>query len=269
MAVSFPPCKINLGLQIISRRPDGYHNITTCFYPLPWSDVLEILPSDQVEFTLTGLAIPGSREDNLCLKAYYLLKEDFRLPPVQIHLHKIIPAGAGLGGGSSDAAHVLRLLNGIFTLNLSADQMKSYAAWIGSDCAFFTQDAPMMGTSRGEVLNPVNISLKGYYGVLVNPGIHVSTAAAYAGVVPETPAANTQEIIALPVAKWRENLRNDFEPSVFKLHPDIQSIKERLYSSGALYASMSGSGSSVFGIYNKEMDSANLFSGLPGWSGWL
>ncbi len=267
--VSFPPCKINLGLQVLARRPDGYHDIATCFYPVPSSDIVEVLPFERMEFAVTGTAIPGPAADNLCLKAYRLLKEDFNLPPVQIHLHKIIPTGAGLGGGSSDAAHILRLLNNIFSLGLSQDRLMQYAAAIGSDCAFFIQDQPMVGSGRGEILAPCTVSLKGYYLVLVNPGIHISTAQAYAGVRPGPPEQDLNTILNLPVSQWRHPLKNDFEPSVFELHPAIRSIKEKLYDAGAAYASMSGSGSSVFGIFEKETDTARHFSGLPGWTGWL
>lgn len=267
--VSFPPCKINLGLQVIAKRPDGYHDLLTCFYPLPWTDVVEVLPFSRMEFSITGMTIPGPASENLCLKAYRLLKEDFNIPSVQFHLHKIIPAGAGLGGGSSDAAHVIRMLNQVFSLGLTQARMMQYAALIGSDCAFFIQDQPMIGSSRGEVLAPAVVSLKGYYLVLVNPGIHVSTALAYQGVRPAIPENDLQAVLTLPVREWRGRLKNDFETSVFQRHPAIGSVKEQFYDAGAVYASMSGSGSSVYGIFEKEPDSPRLFNGLPCWSGRL
>lgn len=265
--VSFPPCKINLGLQILSKQPDGYHSIVTCFYPLPWEDVLEILPSGSLMFTQSGNPVVGKPEHNLCLRAYHLLKEDHKLPPVQIHLHKIIPTGAGLGGGSSDAAHTLRLLNAIFTLELSQKDLMSYASQLGSDCAFFMQEEPMLGSGRGEILKPVTVSLKGFYLRLFKPDIHISTAEAYANVIPETPNVNLREVIEKPVRSWKDELKNDFENSVFAKYPILLSIKNELYESGAVYASMSGSGSSVFGIF--EDDKPGSYSMKERWSGWL
>lgn len=265
--VSFPPCKINLGLYILNRRADGYHNISTCFYPVPWTDILEIIPSDTMSFSRTGLSIPG--EDNLCIKAYQLLKKDFDLPPVKIHLHKIIPIGAGLGGGSSDAAHMLRLLNSIFKLSLSSDQLKQYAARLGSDCSFFVEDRPMLGTGKGEILEPIELSLKKYYLVLIKPPIHVSTREAYSGICPQQPTNKLSEVIQLPVREWKNSLKNDFEESVFNKYPAIEKIKIKLYSHGAVYASMSGSGSSVFGLFEKSILLREKFIGLDYWEGGL
>ena len=233
--VAFPPCKINLGLNILRKRNDGYHDIETCFFPVPWTDILEVIPSKEFSFTVSGNPIPGG--DNLCVKAYELLQT----PPAKIHLHKIIPMGAGLGGGSSDAAWTLRLLNDVFSLGLNKEQLKQYAAQIGSDCAFFIDDIPMIGTRRGEVLRPANIDLKGKYIVIVKPDIHVSTAEAYSSVVPMESDFNLDDL---------QSLKNDFEPSVFKRYPEIASIKKSLYDLGAVYAQMSGSGSAVFGIFN-------------------
>jgi 4-diphosphocytidyl-2-C-methyl-D-erythritol kinase len=251
--VYFPPCKINLGLHIISKRPDGFHDLETCFYPVPWTDILEIIPAKELAFTSSGNIIPGRGEDNLCLKAYHLLKEDFDIAPVKIHLHKIIPIGAGLGGGSSDAAYTLRLLNDIFNLSLSVDQLKAYASKLGSDCSFFIQDKPMLGTGKGEVLTEVEVNLKGYYLVIVKPAIHVSTQEAYAGIMPKRPETKISEIVKQPVNNWKSILKNDFEESIFKKHPAIAQIKDELYSNGAIYASMSGSGSSVFAIFEESV----------------
>lgn len=251
--VSFPPCKINLGLNIIRKRSDGYHDIETCFYPVPWTDILEIIISDQINFTSTGLVIPGNADDNLCLKAYQLIKKDFDIAPVNIHLHKIIPTGAGLGGGSSDAAFTLRMLNEIFKLNLSITQLLSYASQLGSDCAFFIQDKPMLGEGRGEVLSEIKVDLKGKFLMLIKPDVHVSTAAAYASVKPEKPSIKLKDVLEKNgVDTWRNLLKNDFENSVFEIHPLIRKIKEELYAAGAQYASMSGSGSAVFGIFESD-----------------
>ena len=265
--VSFPPCKINLGLQILSKQPDGYHSIVTCFYPLPWEDVLEILPSGSLMFTQSGNPVAGKPEHNLCLRAYHLLKQDHKLPPVQIHLHKIIPTGAGLGGGSSDAAHTLRLLNAIFTLELSQTDLMSYASQLGSDCAFFLEEAPMLGSGRGEILERVNVNVKGFYLRLFKPDIHISTVEAYANVILKVPNVKLREVIEKPVRSWKEELKNDFETSVFVKHPILLSIKNELYESGAVYASMSGSGSSVFGIF--EDDKPGNYPIKESWSGWL
>ncbi len=268
--VSFPHCKINLGLNVIDKRPDGFHDIETCFYPIPWSDLLEIIPSDTLNFDSTGLSIPGEVHDNLCLKAYGLLKTDFDLPPVHIHLHKLLPTGAGLGGGSSDAAFTLRTLNEIFKLNLSTTRLSEYASKLGSDCAFFVQQKAMMGTGRGEILSPVTISLKGKFMVLVKPDIHVSTAEAYAGITARRPSQSVQKTIEeTSITEWKDLLTNDFEDSVFKTYPRIRELKERLYQLGATYSSMSGSGSTVFGIFDEPIDVKTDFMGLTYWSGGL
>ena len=268
--VSFPHCKINLGLNVIAKRSDGFHDIETCFYPIPWTDILEIIPSDKLRFDATGLAIPGLIHENLCLKAYALLKKDFDLPPVHIHLHKLLPTGAGLGGGSSDAAFTLKTLNEIFNLNLSSVKLLEYASLLGSDCAFFTEKHPMIGTGRGEILNPVKLSLRGMFIVLVKPEINVATVDAYAGIKPLRPSQSVQKIVEeIPLTKWKEFLINDFEVSVFKAYPQIKELRDKLYQFGAVYASMSGSGSSVFGIFNAAIDLRPDFAGMTFWSGEL
>jgi 4-diphosphocytidyl-2-C-methyl-D-erythritol kinase len=267
--ISFPPCKINLGLNIISKREDGFHDLETCFYPVPWTDILEIIPAKELVFTSSGNAIPGNAEDNLCLRAYQLVKADFDIAPVRIHLHKIIPIGAGLGGGSSDAAYTLRLLNNIFNLSLSVDQLKIYASKLGSDCSFFIQDKPMLGTGKGEILTEIDVSLNSFYLVTVKPPIHVSTQEAYSGIVPKQPVIKINEIVKQPVSNWKESLKNDFEESIFKKHPAIADVKTKLYSSGAIYSSMSGSGSSVFAIFDKPTQLRNEFVGMEYWGGKL
>lgn len=268
--VCFPHCKINLGLRVISKREDGYHNIDTCFYPIPWTDVLEIVPADTNSFTNTGIPIPGKPEQNLCLKAYYLLAEEFELSPVSIHLHKIVPMGAGLGGGSSDAAFTLKLLKDIFELGLSDSQLKNFTAQLGSDCSFFVDDSPMLGSGRGEVLDPISVSLKGKYIVIVKPDVHVSTAEAYQGIKPATPINDVRHIVeTTPIEGWREVLINDFEASVFLRYPIIAEIKQLFYDEGAIYSSMSGSGAAVFGIFKEPKDLSQKFGNLTYWSGTL
>ncbi|HYF68168.1 MAG TPA: 4-(cytidine 5'-diphospho)-2-C-methyl-D-erythritol kinase [Ohtaekwangia sp.] len=266
--LAFPPCKLNLGLHVTHKRMDGYHDIETCFYPVPFTDVLEVVVSDQFAFSSTGVVVPGPVENNLCVKAFELLKHDHDLAPVQIHLHKIIPTGAGLGGGSSDAAYTLRLLNQVFDLNLSLDQLMQYAAKLGSDCAFFIGDKPMIGKGRGELLHDINLSLKGKYVVLIKPDLEVSTAAAYAGITPDTPAMPIAEILTQhPMSHWKEMLVNDFEVSVFQKFPILKHIKESLYDAGAVYACMSGSGSTVFGIFDTAVQPATDYPVM--WSGYL
>lgn len=266
--VSFPPCKINLGLNILSKRPDGYHDLETCFYPIPWTDILEVIPADRFAFTQTGHPVPGKEADNLCIKAYELLRDKHHLPPVKIHLHKILPMGAGLGGGSSDAAHTLRLLNTVFHLQRSPAQLADYAAQLGSDCAFFTQDQPMLGEGRGEVLSPTTVTLQKKFIVLVKPDIHVSTAEAYAGITPRQPEQSLGTLLShYPLEAWRDRIKNDFEETVFKKHPTLQSVKEKLYASGALYASMSGSGAALFGIFDKPTNLQASFPDMTVWSG--
>ncbi|QOI97414.1 MAG: 4-(cytidine 5'-diphospho)-2-C-methyl-D-erythritol kinase [Flammeovirgaceae bacterium] len=264
--VVFPPSKINLGLHVISKRPDGYHEIETCFYPIPLTDILEIIPSKEFSFSQTGVELEGKPTDNLVVQAYQLLSKDYVIPPVSIHLHKLIPAGAGLGGGSSDAAYTLRLLNEIFELGISNATLQQYAARLGSDCSFFLYNQPMLGKGKGDMLSPVTTALKGYTLMLVKPPIHVSTADAYRGVTPMQPTAPLKVVLESVIEQWKDSLVNNFEFSVFARYPDIRKIKETLYQYGAVYASMSGSGSSVYGIFQDAKDLSGLFTGCFYWS---
>ncbi len=265
--VAFPFCKINLGLSVLSKREDGFHNLETCFYPVSWTDVLEIILSDKFAFTTSGNKIPGDPDDNLCVKAYQLLKKDFDLDPVSIHLHKFIPSGAGLGGGSSDAAHTLQLLNTIFSLNLSQSKLMEYASMIGSDCAFFIQDKPMIGTGRGEVLRRIDFSLNKFL-VIIKPDIHVSTRDAFSGITPVDTDISIEELILNhPIEQWKDLLINAFEKTVFSKYPVLASMKDRLYEFGATYVSMTGSGSAIFGIFNAETDLSAEFTDMVYWSG--
>lgn len=266
--ISFPGCKINLGLHILDRRPDGYHNIHTCFYPVPWSDVLEFLPAEQPSFEISGLDIPGSLQDNLCLKAYQLLRNDYHLAPVQGHLHKNVPPGAGLGGGSADAAHSLRILDRLFDLKLNDQRMADYAARLGSDCPYFLMGSPAIGSGRGDRLEPCENHLSGQFLVIVVPPIHVSTAEAYRAVTPRTPAEDLRASLARPVTEWKEYLVNDFEIPVFTMYPELLDVKRKLYSVGAIYAGLTGSGAALIGLFNKEV-SRDSFPGWLGWSGWI
>lgn len=255
--IVFPNCKINLGLHIARKREDGYHDIDTVFYPVHLEDALECIhaPSaeEPVAFTASGLTVAGHASDNLCVKAWHLLKKDFAdLPPVHMHLHKTIPMGAGLGGGSADGAFALKLLSQVFHLNLSTEQLETYALQLGSDCPFFIRNLPCHATGRGEHMQPVQTDLSAYTIVIVHPGIHISTAQAFAGITPHIPQKPLAEIIALPVTEWKEHLVNDFEKSIANDWPAIAGIKQQLYTAGAVYASMSGSGSAVYALFPKE-----------------
>lgn len=268
--VAFPPCKINLGLHILRKRPDGYHDIETCFYPVPWTDILEIIPSKEFSFSQTGNAIPGDHADNLCVKTYDLVRQRHAIAPVSIHLHKFIPFGAGLGGGSSDAAATLRLLNDIFELQLSSLQLEQYAVELGSDCAFFMHPGVKLGSERGNVLENLPVSLHGKFLVIIKPDVHVSTAQAYANVTPGIPRRPLREVLLRePIENWKANLSNDFERSVFQKFPLLEEIRKALYDSGAVYASMSGSGSAIYGIFDSPVDIKERFSGMTYWSGLL
>jgi len=257
--ISFPNAKINIGLYITGKRDDGYHNLESVFYPVKCCDALEFVPSESLLFSATGIPVPGSEADNLCLKAWQLLHKDFpSLEPLSIHLHKMIPMGAGLGGGSADGAFMIKMLNAHFNLKISVAQQQDYAAKLGSDCAFFIENEPAFVSGRGEVLEPVSLNLKGWYIVLVFPGIHVSTQVAFSNVKPEQAPINLSRIHEIPVNEWKSIVHNQFEDSVFEKHPKIAGIKQALYDAGAVYSSMSGSGSSVYGFFESDPTSLKL-----------
>ena len=251
--IVFPNCKINLGLHVTRKRPDGFHDLETIFYPLPVNDALEVITHTTLQFESSGIPVPGNAEDNLCLRAFQLLQSGFpQLPPVSIHLLKNIPIGAGLGGGSADAAFMLQLLNQKFQLGLTEAALVDYAAQLGSDCPFFIVNRPCYATGRGEIMEPIPLDLSGYSFLLVHPGIHVNTGWAFKQLTPGTPAHSLREVIQTPVELWKDVLTNDFEIPVFQAHPVLGDIKEQMYSSGAIYAAMSGSGSAVFGVFPKN-----------------
>jgi 4-diphosphocytidyl-2-C-methyl-D-erythritol kinase len=247
--VWFPTAKINLGLHVLRKRADGFHDISTCFYPVNWKDILEIIPAGEFSFKSSGLTIPGDKKDNLCIKAYNLLKKEHNLPPVKIHLHKIIPMGAGLGGGSSDAVFTLKGLNELFKLELKIEDLQPYAQQLGSDCPFFLYDQPMMASGRGDELQALDLSISGFKLIIVYPEINVNTASAYTGIKPSDDRVALEKVLKQEIDTWKNDLFNDFEKSVFQLHPQIQTIKEKLYNAGAVYSSMSGSGSAVYGLF--------------------
>ncbi|MCY1718828.1 4-(cytidine 5'-diphospho)-2-C-methyl-D-erythritol kinase [Prolixibacteraceae bacterium Z1-6] len=247
--ISFPNAKINIGLNVVAKREDGYHNLETVFYPVKLADALEMVESEKTEFSSSGIEIDGKAENNLVFKAYHLLRNDFDLPPVKLHLHKVVPFGAGLGGGSSDAAFTLKMLNEYFKLGISAEKLESYAAQIGADCPFFIQNKPTFASGIGDQFEPVHLDLSAFEIVIVKPNFSVSTPDAYRNIVLAPAAFNLKEIENLPIEEWRDVVKNDFEKSVFPQYPEIEKLKNQLYELGAVYASMSGSGSAVFGIF--------------------
>ncbi len=270
--ICFPNCKINLGLFVTHRREDGYHDIETVFYPVEpprhslqqaagaadgyttvLNDVLEIVPAANGITTLhlSGLAVDGEVTSNLVWKAYNLLVQDYgsRIPPLDIYLHKATPMGAGLGGGSADGAYMLRLLNDYCGLNIGKEKLIAYALLLGSDCPFFIVNTPQFATGRGEQMTPVAADLSGYDIRIVCPGIHVSTRDAFAAITPRTAPFDLRNIASLPVSEWKDHITNDFETTVFKIHPELERIKQQLYDAGAVYASMTGTGSAVYGIF--------------------
>lgn len=265
--LGFSNAKINLGLNIVEKRPDGYHNIESVFYPVKWADILEVLPAETFAFSSSGLDIPGETDQNLIVKAWNLLSPGGN--KVKIHLHKILPMGAGIGGGSSNGAFALKLVNSVLNLGLTGEQLRVYAAMLGSDCPFFIENRPVFCSGRGTEMETTPLSLKGKYVVMVNPGIHISTAEAYSRITPRKPETPLKEIIRLPVSEWKNRLVNDFEAPLAAKYPLIGSIKETFYMHGALYASMTGSGSTVYGIWEKETDVEQLFANFTCWSGYL
>ncbi len=271
--ITFPNAKINLGLDVVEKRPDGYHNLETIFYPITLQDILEITPAHNDDapaytFRMFNAHFDGSDEDNLVVKAYKILAADHKLPKVNISLFKHIPTGAGLGGGSADAAFALKMLNTIASLSLTDEELEAYASRLGADCAFFIKNIPAYATGIGDRLTPTPCSLAGYHLVLVKPDIHISTKEAYSLVVPAAPATPLTHIAALPAEEWKEVMKNDFEKSVFAKHPSCEKIKEKLYAMGAIYASMSGSGSSFFGIFNEEQNIEEIKTAFPGMFCW-
>jgi 4-diphosphocytidyl-2-C-methyl-D-erythritol kinase len=251
--ISFPHAKINLGLSILSKRQDGFHNLETIFYPLAIHDALEFVPSDFTKIILTGLKISGNSDDNIVLHAYELVKKYYpSVSPLEIHLHKAIPMGAGLGGGSSDAAEMILMMNRYFNLQISEQELKKYAAKLGSDCPFFLHVDPCFAKGRGEILEPIKLSLSSYSILLIHPDIQIKTEWAYSRIKPGNPVHNLKESISQPVRNWPYLIYNDFELPVFEEYPQLRKIKDDLYTAGALYAAMSGSGSTIFGIFNKS-----------------
>lgn len=252
--IVFPNAKINIGLYVTEKRADGFHNLESAFFPTNWTDILEITPQETFEFSASGLPISGNIESNLCYRAYQLLKEAYHIPGVHIHLHKIIPMGAGLGGGSSDAAFTLMALRDLFELPLSNTELIPYAQKLGSDCAFFLFNTPSFGVGKGDELSPIDCSIDNKFWVFVYPKMGISTQEAYANIRPKPAKNHLPDALKRPISEWKNTIHNDFEESVFPKYPLLKEIKEELYDLGAIYASMSGSGSTLFGIFEHPIE---------------
>ena len=263
--ISFPNAKINIGLNIIEKRDDGYHNIQSVFYPVRVCDAIEVIENtedtnERISFTFSGIEIPGNANDNLCWYAYHLIADDYSLPKIKVHLHKHIPIGAGLGGGSADAAFFIHLLNDKFQLGISWGEMHHYARQLGSDCSFFISNKPAFAEVTGSQYESMKLNLSNYFIALVYPHIHINTAKAYSEVIPKMPVRSLEnDLLTLPLEQWKECIHNDFEDSLFAQFPELEKIKEQLYSQGAVYAAMSGSGSTVYGIFKNKTDLKNSF----------
>ena len=269
--IQFPNGKINLGLHVVARRPDGFHDIESVMYPVPLCDALEIIPApgDVEQFHSTGLAIPGGEEHNLCVRAYRLLRDEFRIPTVKMHLHKVIPMGSGLGGGSSDGAFTLKMLNELFGLGLDIGHLQELARSLGSDCPFFIRNQPQFVYGKGDQAEPVTVDLSGFYLGLVIPDIHISTADAYRMVAPTLPTLDLKQVVSLPPDQWKDRMTNDFERPVFEKYSAVSSVKQRLYQAGAIYSSMTGSGSAVYGLFEKNIGVKGIFPGCFTWTAQL
>lgn len=265
--ITFPNAKINIGLNIIEKRNDGFHNIESVMVPVGLCDALEVVENfdkntERIIFTSSGISIPGNANENLCCKAYYLIANDYSLANIKVHLHKHIPIGAGLGGGSADAAFFIRLLNDKFELGISWGEMHHYARQLGSDCSFFISNKPAFVEEKGDQYESIKLDLSNCHIALIYPNIHINTAKAYSGVTPKKPARSLEnDIQNLPIEQWKNFIHNDFEDSVFPQFPELKRIKEQLYSKGAVYASMSGSGSTVYGIFK---EATSLKTSFPG-----
>lgn len=265
--ISFPGCKINIGLNIVSKRNDGFHDLQSIFYPVSWSDVLEIHVAKESNLFNYGTSLRISNEENIVWQAFQLLKREYDLPPLEIHLLKNVPNGAGLGGGSANGSATLNLLNQKFNLKIPTEKLLNYSAILGSDCPFFIENKPALVKGRGEILNETNLSLKGFYIQIINPNIHISTQLAFSKITPKKPEFELEELSALDISNWKNYLFNDFEESVFEKYPLIKSIKDEMYEKGALYSSMTGTGSSVYGIFKEKPKSPN--SDYSSWIGLL
>ena len=260
--ISFPNAKINIGLNVLEKREDGYHNIESIFYPVNWCDTIEAIQTEgngNINLAAFGTSIEGAEEDNLCIKAYKLLNAKYKLPSLNLGLLKCIPMGAGLGGGSADAAFLLKMLNELFQLRLNSEELKLYASQIGSDCSFFIENKPAQVSGKGNIITPINLDLSKYYISVIYPQIHVDTKNAYSLIKPHKRPDSLSNLINAPIHTWKKTIINDFEEPIFSAHPQLSEIKTILYDEGALYASMTGSGSALYGIFENKPKLTNIF----------
>ncbi len=267
----FPNAKINIGLNVVQKRNDGFHNLETVFYPIDLKDALEFVEAENKETTLktTGIEIDSNIKNNLCYKAYSLMAEGFDIPPLNIHLHKIIPLGAGLGGGSSDASFLIKEINKYFNLNINSAQLENLAAQIGSDCPFFIKNKPVFAYGRGEKFEEIALDLSDYYIYIIKPDVFVSTADAFSGITPKKPHQSVKDLINQPIDSWKDYIFNDFENTIFKKYPLLAEIKDSMYDMGAVYASMSGSGSAIYGIFVNQPTPNIKYNAAFNWIGKL
>ncbi len=261
--IQFSNCKINIGLEILSKRPDGYHNIESVFYPIPFNDIVEMVPNLENKFVYTqsGILVDVAVEDNLLYKAWKLIDDKYEIGGVNVHLHKQIPMGAGLGGGSANAVVLLQMLNIEFNLKLSVKELEDFASKLGSDCPFFIESNPAFVYNTGTDFEEIDLRLNGYYLLLIKPDVFISTQVAYSGIIPQSPTFNLKEINQISINEWKEKVFNRFENHIFKLYPELNEIKTTLYEMGAVYASMSGSGSSIYGIFEDKPEVGDRFEG--------
>jgi 4-diphosphocytidyl-2-C-methyl-D-erythritol kinase len=267
--ICFPNAKINLGLHVLEKRADNFHQIETVMVPVNWCDALEFQTSGQFNLTTYGMNEKWNSDENLVTKAWRILHEKYAIPALEVNLYKSIPAGSGLGGGSSDAAFFIKTLNNAFLLGMNVEKMKLLASELGSDCSFFIENKPMLVSGKGEILEPINLNLKNYYVLIVKPGKCLSTTEAYRYVNPKNPTEKLANIIQKPIHFWKNELKNDFEEIAFEIIPELAGLKEQLYRAGAIYASLSGSGSAIYGIFENEISPGLVFKNCTVREGFL
>ena len=250
--IVYPNAKINIGLHILEKYPNGFHRIESILYPVDMCDILEIIPSDKFRFGMSGIPVDGTPDTNLVVRAFRMMEKQYGIPPVSIHLHKMIPPGSGLGGGSSDAAHTLKALNSLFDKNIPEEVLEDLAMQLGSDCPFFIRNRPVLASGKGNEFSPVSLDLSGYGIKIVTPEFSINTGWAYSQVIPSEKETSLADLIRLPVPQWQGKITNDFEKALFPHYPELARLKRQLLQEGAVYASLTGSGSAVYGLFRRK-----------------